>query len=127
MKFVRPIGLLLGFAALVLIWSNPLGSWTVIYCPVSERVEGWPFSQCRIVRGGVTDADGREFIVQQSELYLAVQATRPSLFLVTFVDMPRWDSLKIRRFRDRHPEVETLWPKPFQDNGGVQWAKSSEH
>jgi len=126
MRFARPLSLLLGFVALVVIWSNPFGSWTVIYCPVTEEVDRWTLSQREIVRRDVTGADPREFIVADGELHLAVQATRPSLFLTTFAVMTRWDAGKIRAFRDRHPELETMWPTPVRDDGGVQWVIASK-
>ncbi len=126
MRFGRATGSLLGLVAVVVIWSNPWGSWTVIYCPVTEQVDAWPFSAREIVRHDVRGADPLQFIVQDGELYLAVQATRPSLFITTFVDMARWDAAKVRAFRDRHPELESMWPSPARDDGGVRWAKAGK-
>jgi hypothetical protein len=126
MRIGRAIGgSVLGLLAAVLvvvIWSNPLGSWTVIYCPVTEQVDAWPFSERKIVRSDVTGADQLEFMVHDGELYLAVQATRPSLFITTFVDFARWDATSVRAFRDRYPELESMWPTPARDDGGVRWA-----
>ena len=124
MRFRRAIGSLLGLVAVVVIWSNPWGRWTVTYCPVNEQVDARPFSAREVVRHDVRDADSLEFIVHDGELHLAVQATRPSLFITTFVDMARWDAAKVRAFRDRHPELESLWPSPAQEDGGVRWAKA---
>ena len=126
LKVVRPIASLLVVAALVFVWSNPWGGRTVIYCPVREKVDGWPFSERNIVRHDQHDANAREFVVDDGELYLAVQETHPSLFMTTFVHMHRWDWPMIRAFRDRHPELEAMWPTPSQDHGGVQWAKPRE-
>lgn len=120
-KFAWRIKTLLGLAVVVLIWSNPFGRWRVIYCPVSEMVDRWPLSQRQIVGSDVADSDKREFIVEEGELYLAVQETRPSLFITTFVNMSRWDAAKIRSFRVRHPELEAMWPKPSREDGGVHW------
>lgn len=124
MRLAWPIGSLIGFVILLLIWSNPFGRWTVSYCPVSEGVDAWPISQREIVDREVADVDTRQFMVHGGELYLAVQATRPSLFITTFVRMPRWDAMTIRSFRDRHPEFEAMWPTPSRDDGGVQWART---
>lgn len=62
-----------------------------------------------------------DYVVHDGKLYLRVQTTRPSNWLVTYVGFDRWDVAKVKQFREDHPELETYWPDRTREDGGVTW------
>lgn len=66
-----------------------------------------------------------DHVVDNGKLYLRVQTTRPTAFLVTWVGGDRWDLARVKQFRRDHPELESYWPDPNREDGGLTWLDPS--
>jgi hypothetical protein len=62
-----------------------------------------------------------DHVVHNGKLYLRVQTTRPTTWLITYVGGDRWDLAKVKQFRQDHPELDTYFPDRTRDDGGVTW------
>lgn len=94
---------------------------TVTYRSVSFQPTANRAEEGRLTRH---EDSSSEYLVQDGTLYLRIQTVRHSIILVSCVSFDQWDTEKIAKFRDAHPELEDYWLARDLPDGGVRWLHS---
>jgi len=115
------LGVCLGVVAFC--WNNPFAPRSILFVSVSDAASDWRFATDEVFRE-VDSTSVPEFIILEGKLLLNIQTTHPTLLLVTTVRFHDWGAENIQRLRDEHPELESYWPDPEREDGGVRWSQS---
>jgi hypothetical protein len=90
-------------------------SWTTTYCAGTDPAASWSMAKDTFFTRSWFPLGVPDYQIRDGKLYLKVQMFGGG-WLMTFVTFGDWDAEKVRRFRQKHPELEPLWP-----DGGVRW------
>jgi hypothetical protein len=111
--------------AILILPFVPVGAPRSVYISVTDPVgPGFPHhgeSQDKIIRTSSRFSSVPDFVTENSNLYLRTQTMRDCLVMSPWLDFQRWPDEVIARFRKDNPELESYWPKPAEESGGIAW------
>lgn len=118
------LAILILLLVVVACFSVPLPGGKATYTPVSAQPVGYLYIVTNTVRRPAPWlGKAPDYFVENGELYLRNRTTQYALLLVTINSRGISSESDIQSFRRDHPELESYWPEPEKQDGGVAWTR----